>query len=76
MRMGRDIPTMDELEEAAIRKALSETSTRQEAADALGISRRTLHRRLNKYGLRDANLGFGGAPAGEDGGLLADVLGR
>lgn len=74
--MGKSIPTMDELEEAAIRKALSETNTRQEAADALGMSRRTFYRRLNKYGLRDANLGFGGSPAGEDGGLLADVLGR
>lgn len=70
----KDIPTMEEVEEAAIRRALAETDTLQEAADALGIGRRTLYRKREQYGIQDANLGFGGPPAGEGGGLLGDVL--
>jgi DNA-binding NtrC family response regulator len=45
---------LDKLSRAAIVKALEACgNNRTEAARQLGISRRTLHRRLNEFGLRD-----------------------
>jgi two-component system response regulator HydG len=48
------IPTLnlEELEKIAIIKALKETNqNKSEAAVTLGISRRTLHRKLKEYGI-------------------------
>ena len=47
--------TLDDMERTMIRRALeSHQGNRIAAADALGISRRTLHRKLNEFGLREA----------------------
>lgn len=44
-----DVPTMEELEEAAIRSALMKCSgNKTEAAKLLGISRRTIYRKVKK----------------------------
>lgn len=45
--------TIGELEREAIEKALAEHRTVTAAAEALGISRRTLHRKIAKLGLRE-----------------------
>lgn len=46
--------TLDDMERVMIEKVLSENSgNRTKTAEQLGISRRTLHRKLNEYGLRD-----------------------
>ena len=47
--------SIDEAEKNLIAKALKATNgNRTLAAKQLGISRRTLHRKLNEYGLHDA----------------------
>jgi len=46
--------SLEEAERSMIVKALRATGgNRTQAAEQLGISRRTLHRKLNEYGLRD-----------------------
>lgn len=71
--MMSKVPTLEELEKAAIREALRQTDTRAEAAKALGISARTLYRKMNKYeDLRPTNLGFGGSRSGE--GLISSLM--
>jgi two-component system, NtrC family, response regulator AtoC len=46
--------TLDDMERALIRRTLeAHAGNRAEAARVLGISRRTLHRKLNEYGLRE-----------------------
>lgn len=72
--MSDNVPTVRQVERAAIVRALAETDTRREAAEALGFSVSTLYRRLNDYGLRSANLGFGGVTVPDGDGLLSDVL--
>lgn len=47
--------TMDDMERMMIRRTLeAHQGNRMAAAAALGISRRTLHRKLNEFGLREA----------------------
>ncbi|MBT8046484.1 MAG: hypothetical protein KJN67_04900 [Pontiella sp.] len=44
--------TVDEMEKRMVIQALEKTGgNRTKAAEKLGISRRTLHRKLNQYGL-------------------------
>ena len=46
---------MDDMERMRIRRTLeAHQGNRMAAAAALGISRRTLHRKLNEFGLREA----------------------
>lgn len=44
--------TIQEIEEEAIRKALANTKSREEAAKSLGISRATLFRKIKSYGIK------------------------
>ena len=44
---------LDEVEKQLINRPSKTTANRTKAAKKLGISRRTLHRKLNEYGLRD-----------------------
>jgi two-component system response regulator FlrC len=47
------VPTMDEAEQAAIRKALEKAGgNRKKAAEHLGIGLRTLYEKLKRYGIR------------------------
>lgn len=61
-------------ERAAIAKALQETGgDRTDAASLLGVTERTLYRKLNKYeDLRPTNLGFGASGSGE--GLISSLM--
>jgi len=48
-----DKATMKDAEKSMIEQALSDNQgNRTKAAEQLGISRRTLHRKLNEYGLK------------------------
>ena len=48
--------TVDEMEKRMVIQALEKTGgNRTKAAERLGISRRTLHRKLNQYGIGKAN---------------------
>jgi DNA-binding NtrC family response regulator len=50
--MGLDTLNLDDIEQAAVRKALSKHGGNiSRAADELGISRKALYRRIEKYGL-------------------------
>jgi len=52
IRIDADL-TVDEMEKRMIIQALEKTGgNRTKAAEKLGISRRTLHRKLNEYGIR------------------------
>jgi transcriptional regulator with PAS, ATPase and Fis domain len=49
-----DDMTIDQAEAHLVRRALERhDGNLQHAADALGITRQTLYRRMEKYGLRD-----------------------
>ncbi|MFD2171623.1 sigma-54 interaction domain-containing protein [Tumebacillus lipolyticus] len=54
----RTFPTLQEVEEKLLRQALRTFRTKGEAADALGLSRATLYRKLEKYGLSDNDVSF------------------
>lgn len=72
--MGKKIPKLEDVERAAIARALEEADTRVEAAEALGIGRSTLYRKLDRYGMK-VNFGLGGPPLPEGvDGLLAEAL--
>lgn len=79
--MPHEFPKLESVrgaaERAAIVRALEETDTRTEAAEALGIGRSSLYRKMEQYGLYETGFGFGGPPLpdGVDG-LLADALER
>jgi transcriptional regulator with PAS, ATPase and Fis domain len=45
------LPTLEEVEERLIREALRRFSSKQEAAKALGVSRATLYRKLERFGI-------------------------
>jgi transcriptional regulator of acetoin/glycerol metabolism len=50
--IGLDTLNLDDIEQAAVRKALSKHGGNiSRAADELGISRKALYRRIEKYGL-------------------------
>ena len=50
--LGLDTLNLDDIEQAAVRKALSKHGGNiSRAADELGISRKALYRRIEKYGL-------------------------
>ena len=51
---GMGAPTLEEAEKQLVIQALRmHDGNRTKAAEQLGVSRRTLHRKLNEYGLRD-----------------------
>lgn len=66
----------DAAEELAVRKALSEADTVQEASDLLDVTRRTVRNKIDKYGIRySRNLGFSGPVRPTEGaGLLGELL--
>ncbi|WP_172844467.1 sigma-54 interaction domain-containing protein [Tumebacillus algifaecis] len=50
-RGGNDFPTLEEVEERLLRQAMRTFVTKGEAAAALGVSRATLYRKLEKYNM-------------------------
>jgi DNA-binding NtrC family response regulator len=44
---------IEQTERAMITKALQKCHSRQETADLLGISRKSLHNKMQKYGIKD-----------------------
>ena len=62
-------------EELAVRKALRDADTKTEAAQALGISRQALYKKLDRFGIpKDLGFGSWSREARDAKGLLETIL--